>query len=65
MESEAGRKAYRQRSADVEPVFGNLKANRGFRHFLVRGKDRVLKEFLWMAGAHNLAWIMRRSVQNT
>jgi transposase len=35
---------YRQRKTDVEPVFGFLKANLGFKRFSVRGKAKVENE---------------------
>ena len=37
-------KIYYQRKIDVEPVFGFLKANLGFRRFSVRGKMKVTNE---------------------
>ena len=44
-------KLYGQRKIDVEPAFGNLKANLGFTRFSVRGKDKVRNElgFAFMA----------------
>jgi hypothetical protein len=44
----------KQRPVDVEPVFGMLKQNRGFRRFLLRGLDKVSIEFGLLALAHNL-----------
>lgn len=35
---------YARRKIDVEPVFGNLKANLGFTRFSVRGKEKVSNE---------------------
>lgn len=35
---------YGNRKIDVEPVFGNLKANLGFTRFSVRGKEKVSNE---------------------
>ncbi|WP_414055653.1 IS1182 family transposase [Macrococcus equi] len=35
---------YSQRKIDVEPSFGNLKANLGFTRFSVRGKQKVYNE---------------------
>ncbi|MGX6979168.1 IS1182 family transposase [Vagococcus elongatus] len=37
-------KLYGQRKIDVEPAFGNLKANLGFTRFSVRSKNKVKKE---------------------
>ncbi|QNN72671.1 IS1182 family transposase [Vagococcus carniphilus] len=42
---------YRRRKIDVEPAFGNLKANLSFNRFSVRGQDKVTQElgFAFMA----------------
>lgn len=44
-----------QRPADVEAVFGNIKQNKKFTRFLLRGRDKVLIEIGLVAIAHNLA----------
>lgn len=44
----------KRRPADVEPVFGNIKHNHGFRRFMLRGKEKVLIETGLLALAHNL-----------
>lgn len=41
----------------VEPVFGQMKQNRGFRKFLLRGKEKVNVEFLMMCVVHNIGKI--------
>ena len=38
----------------VEPVFGQMKQDRGFREFLVRGKRKTKIEFLMMCTVHNI-----------
>ena len=43
-----------QRPIDVEPVFGIIKHNKGFRRFWLRGIDKVAIEFGLMALAHNI-----------
>ena len=48
-----------QRPADVEAVFGNIKQNKKFTRFLLRGKDKVLIEIGLVALAHNLAKMAR------
>ncbi len=45
----------KQRCWDVEPVFANLKQNKSFRRFMLRGKDKVLIETGLLAMAHNLS----------
>jgi transposase len=52
--SEEGVKHRKQRAKDVEPVFGNIKQNKGFRRFMLRGKHKVTVEFGFIAIAHNL-----------
>ncbi len=42
------------RSTTVEPVFGNLKENLGFRRFRLRGLKKVKGEFNYMCIAHNI-----------
>lgn len=53
--SEEGIKHRKQRAADVEPVFGNIKQNKNFKRFLLRGIDKVETEIGLIALAHNLA----------
>jgi transposase len=55
--SEQGVKHRKQRPADVEPVFGNIKQNKNFKRFLLRGTDKVEIEMGLIALAHNLAKI--------
>jgi hypothetical protein len=51
----AGRRSrYRLRKQIVEPVFGQIKAPRGFRQFLLRGLDKVRAQWAMICTAHNL-----------
>jgi transposase len=52
--SEKGIYYRKRRPADVEPVFGNIKHNHGFRRFMLRGKEKVSIEAGLLALAHNL-----------
>ena len=52
--SEAGIAHRKQRAADVEAVLGNIKQNKGFRRFMLRGKEKVTTELGLIAIAHNL-----------
>ena len=52
--SEKGIAHRKRRSIEVEPVFGMLKQNKGFRRFYTRGIDNVSIEFGLLALAHNL-----------
>lgn len=48
------RSRYRLRKQIVEPVFGQIKAARGFRQFLLRGFERVSHEWGLICTVHNL-----------
>ncbi|ANB56246.1 transposase DDE domain protein [Anoxybacillus sp. B7M1] len=45
LESEVGQAQYRQRKTDIESVFGQIKQNRGFRRFVLRGLQKVSIEW--------------------
>jgi transposase len=62
--SEEGQKEYKKRMHTVEPVFGNLKFNLGFRQFLLRGLTKVKGEFNLMCIAHNLKKIASYCIKN-
>jgi len=48
------------RPIEPEAVFGQIKANRQFRRFLLRGLDKVSVEFGLVAIAHNLMKLWMR-----
>lgn len=52
--SEEGIKHRKKRPCDVEPVFGNIKANHHFKRFMLRGIEKVEVETGLLALAHNL-----------
>jgi transposase len=49
-----GRAEYDKRKITAEPVFGQIKAARGFRQFLLRGLARVRSEWRLVCTVHNL-----------
>jgi len=53
--SEQGTAHRKQRPADVEAVFGNIKHNKQFKRFMLKGNDKVSIETGLLAIAHNLA----------
>ncbi|MDH3769285.1 MAG: transposase [Gammaproteobacteria bacterium] len=53
MERDENRAIYGLRKQTVEPVFGVMKHAMGFRHFLLRGKDKVAGEWQLLALAYN------------
>ena len=54
-----GKGAYAKRKVTVEPVFGQIKEARGFRHFLLRTMEKVRGEWALMALTHNLLKLHR------
>lgn len=48
------RSRYRFRKQVVEPVFGQIKQARGFRQFLLRGKNKVSGEWSLLCSVHNM-----------
>jgi hypothetical protein len=59
VETEAGKKLYSRRKVIVEPVFGQIKGARGFRHFSVRGLEKMNGEWQLVCLTHNLLKIWR------
>lgn len=49
-----GSALYAQRQHTIEPVFGNIKGNLGYRRFTRRGLDAVQSEWRLICAAHNL-----------
>lgn len=62
LETAHGKALLNRRRKDVEPTFGNIKRNLGFRHFLLRGRDKCELEFGLVALAHNLKKIRKRVI---
>lgn len=53
LETEKAKAKYRKRKHTVEPVFGIIKSVLGFRHFFLRGLDKVKLEWQLVALAYN------------
>jgi hypothetical protein len=54
LRSEEGYALSVRRMIEPESVFGQIKNNRGFRRFLLRGLPKVSLEVGWLSLAHNL-----------
>jgi len=54
LRTKRGRKRYGLRKELPEPVFGQIKQARGFRQFLLRGKEKVRSEWRFICTGHNL-----------
>jgi len=50
---------YKKRQSSIEPVFGNIKANRGYRRFSRRGLEAVNSEWRLICASHNLLKLRR------
>ena len=54
LQTKAGKAVYAARKCIVEPVFGQIKQARGFRQFLLRGKEKVKGEWALVCLTHNI-----------
>ena len=54
LQTKVGKSVYAARKCVVEPVFGQIKQARGFRQFLLRGKDKVKGEWALVCLTHNI-----------
>ena len=52
--TEEGKRIYRRRKSTVEPVFGIIKEDIGFRQFLLRGLQNVSGEWNLVCTAYNI-----------
>ena len=59
LQTRRGRQRYALRMETVEPVFGQIKAGRGFRQFLLRGLEKVQGEWSLICTGHNLLKLFR------
>ena len=59
LQTRRGRQRYALRMETVEPVFGHIKAGRGFRQFLLRGLEKVQGEWSLICTGHNLLKLFR------
>ena len=64
MNTDESRKIYSLRKITVEPVYGHMKQNLGFREFLLRGLEKVKIEMNLISIAHNLQKIHRMMREN-
>ena len=54
LRTKEGKELYQERMSMIEPVFGQMKQNRGFTEFLLRGIDKTKVEFVMMCIVHNI-----------
>lgn len=61
--TEKGRQLLRRRGAEIEAIFGQIKHNRNYSRFLLRGPQKVNIEVGLLSIAHNIAKIFRMQQQ--
>ncbi|MHB9098804.1 MAG: transposase [Syntrophales bacterium] len=54
-----GRALYKKRGQPVEPVFGQIKDNRGIRHFMRLGLEACSQDWKLICAMHNLLKLWR------
>ena len=54
LDSEEGRRRYGQRFATVEPVFANIRYNKGLNRFTLRGRQKVDTQWKLFCLVHNI-----------
>jgi len=54
LQTKVGKAVYARRKCVVEPVFGQIKQARGFRQFLLRGKEKIEAEWALVCATHNI-----------
>ena len=64
MNTPEAKKIYSLRKITVEPNFGNIKQNLGFREFILRGLEKVKIEMNLVSIAHNLQKIHKMKREN-
>ena len=63
LQTETGKALYKMRKAIVEPVFGQIKAARGIRAFLLRGMEKASAEWKLICATHNLLKLFRAAAK--
>ena len=64
VDSQRGKAIYSHRMSVVEPVFGNLTANKKLNRFSLRGKKKVQGQWQLFCMIHNIEKIMRYGTVN-
>jgi hypothetical protein len=65
LSSERGKELYRQRKITIEPIFGQIKHNRGIERFMRRGMAAAQSEFRLVTATHNLLKLHSHWIANT
>jgi transposase len=62
LSTESAKQLYLKRQGMIEPVFGQIKSNRGANRFLRRGRSAVRSEWRLLAATHNLLKLHRHQL---
>ncbi|MFP5283022.1 MAG: transposase [Actinomycetes bacterium] len=62
LDTPQGRETYKKRAASIEPVFAQIKHNRGIRRLCRRGKNAADSEWKLICATHNLLKLYRLAV---
>lgn len=54
IDTQAARRIYSKRMGIVEPVFGNIAANKKMNRFTLRGRSKIRIQWLLSALVHNI-----------
>jgi hypothetical protein len=65
LSTEHGRSLYKQRKITIEPVYGQIKHNRGITQFMRRGRAAVQSEWRLVAATHNMLKLHSHWIANT
>ena len=60
-----GRELYLKRQGMAEPVFGQIKSNRGASRFYRRGRSAVRSEWRLLTATHNLLKLHKHRLATT
>lgn len=63
LSTEQGKEIYHQRQCTIEPVWGDIKFNRKFKMFSLRGKKKVNGEFNLMMMTENITKLFREKMK--
>ncbi|MCK6382709.1 MAG: transposase, partial [Leptospiraceae bacterium] len=64
IDSKEGRKIYSKRMSIIEPVFGNIRFNKGLDYFSLRTKAKVNIQWLLWCMVHNIEKIVTKGKFN-
>ena len=64
-QTETGRLLYGMRKITIEPVYGQIKYNRGITRFMRRGRAAVQSEWRLITASHNILKLHSHWTANT